>query len=447
MYLLYSALLALALLVSLPYWLFQMLRRNKYRAGLAERWGFLPERLVNVAKSEKRVIWVHAVSVGEVLAVSQLANEILTRWVGFRVLVSTTTETGQRLAREKFGAENVFYFPLDFAFAIRPYLNALQPVLVVLAETEFWPNFVRLCGANGAKIAAVNARISDSSLSGYRRVRFLLRHVLRQIDLYLAQSEVDRQRLVDLGAPEGRVQVTGNLKYDVAAPPRAAIVSSLRSALQKTGAGPVIVAGSTMDGEESLLLRAFEIVRGTHPRAVLIIAPRHPHRFQVVAEFVKSLGIPVWRRSLWSGEDLSGAVLLLDTIGELSSVYEVGDVAFVGGSLVEYGGHNILEPAQYGVPVIVGPHYANFRDMVNLFRWHDAVRVVGPAELPLCIIELLASETERTALGRRGRETLRAQTGATERTLAALKQLLPTDVAGDCAISSVPGAQSFQPPR
>ncbi len=133
MYLLYSALLALALLVSLPYWLFQMLRRNKYRAGLAERWGFLPERLVNVAKSEKRVIWVHAVSVGEVLAVSQLANEILTRWVGFRVLVSTTTETGQRLAREKFGAENVFYFPLDFAFAIRPYLNALQPVLVVLA--------------------------------------------------------------------------------------------------------------------------------------------------------------------------------------------------------------------------------------------------------------------------------------------------------------------------
>lgn len=179
-----------------------------------------------------------------------------------------------------------------------------------------------------------------------------------------------------------------------------------------------------MDGEESLLLRAFEIVRGRHPRAVMIIAPRHPQRFGSVGDFVKSLGIPMWRRSLWSGEDLGGGVLLLDTIGELSSVYAVGQVAFVGGSLVEYGGHNILEPAQYGVPVVIGPHYENFREMVNLFRWKDAVRVVGPAELPLCMVDLLSNEEDRLALGKRGLETLRAQTGATERTLNALKTLL-----------------------
>jgi 3-deoxy-D-manno-octulosonic-acid transferase len=399
-----------------------MVRRKKYRAGFRERWGRVPQRLENV--SGKRTIWVHAVSVGEVLAVSRLIYEMRTRLPQYRVFISTTTDTGQKLAREKFGAESVFYFPVDFAFAIRPYLQALRPVLVVIAETEFWPNFLRLSHSSGAKIAAVNGRISDRSQNGYRRVRFLLRRVLGQIDLYLAQSDEDRKRLLDVGAPQERVHVSGNLKYDVAPPVQAAIVASLRSSFEKTVAGPVIVAGSTMDGEESLLLRAFEIVRGRHPRAVMILVPRHPQRFQQVSDFVKSLGIPIWRRSLWSGEDLAGGVLLVDTIGELSSVYALGDVAFVGGSLVEHGGHNILEPAQFGVPVVIGPHYGNFREMVNLFRWKDAVRVVGPAELPLCMVDLLSNQDERLSLGKRGLETLRAQTGATERTIDALKSLL-----------------------
>jgi 3-deoxy-D-manno-octulosonic-acid transferase len=432
MYLLYSALLAVAIVVTAPYWLFQMLRRNKYRAGFRERWGRVPQA-VKVTRA-KRTIWVHAVSVGEVLAVSRLIYEMRARLPEYRIYVSTTTDTGQNLAQEKFGTENVFYFPTDFAFAIRPYLEALKPSLVVIAETEFWPNFLRLSHRSGAKIAAVNGRISDRSYRGYRRTRFWLRGVLEQIDLYLAQTEEDRKRLLDIGAPEDRVAVSGNLKYDVALPPQAAIVASLRSSFEKTAAAPVMVAGSTMDGEESLLLRAFEIVRGRHPRAVMIIAPRHPQRFETVGAFVKSLGIPMWRRSLWSGEDLGGGVLLLDTIGELSSVYAVGQVAFVGGSLVEYGGHNILEPAQYGVPVVIGPHYENFREMVNLFRWKDAVRVVGPAELPLCMVDLLSNEDERVALGQRGLETLRAQTGATERTLKALKSLLEN---GDQSASRV----------
>jgi 3-deoxy-D-manno-octulosonic-acid transferase len=425
MYFLYSALLALALLVSLPYWLFQMLRRNKYRTGLMERLGRVPSRLREAALAGKRVIWIHAVSVGEVLAVQRLVDEMRTRLTQYRIVISTTTDTGQNLARQKFGAENVFYFPLDFTFAVRPYLEALRPAMIAIAETEFWPNFLRLSHVSGAKIVAVNARISDDSWSGYRRVRFLLRRVLEQIDLLLAQTEEDRKRLVDIGAQPERVQVSGNLKYDVALPPVASIVSSLRSSFEKSTVGPVIVAGSTMEGEESLLLRAFEIVRGSHPCATMILAPRHPQRFQHVADLVQSLGIPLWRRSLWSGEDLGGAVLLLDTIGELSSVYAVAQVAFVGGSLVEYGGHNILEPAQYGVPTIVGPHYANFRDMVNLFRMTDAVRVVGPAELPLCFLDLLSNDSERAALGRRGLETLRGQTGATEQTIEALQSLLP----------------------
>jgi 3-deoxy-D-manno-octulosonic-acid transferase len=179
-----------------------------------------------------------------------------------------------------------------------------------------------------------------------------------------------------------------------------------------------------MEGEESLLSRAFEIVRGTHPKAVMILAPRHPQRFEQVAELLASLNIPFWRRSLWGGEDLSGGVLLLDSIGELAAVYRLAKLAFVGGSLVEHGGHNILEPAQYGVPVVVGPHYENFRDMVDLFRTADAIRVVGPAELPLCFVDLLTNEAERVGIGRRGLQTAASQTGATQRTLEALQTLL-----------------------
>ncbi len=421
MYFVYSALLALGLLLTLPYWLVRMWRTNRYRGGLSERLGKVPARL---AMSEKPTIWIHAVSVGEVLAVSRFVMDMRLRFAGFRTVVSTTTGTGQRLARDKFGAENVLYFPLDFAFAIRPCLNKLRPRLVVLAETEFWPNFLRLAKASGAKVAVVNARISDRSWPGYRRWRWLLRKILVNIDMFLAQTDQDRDRLIDIGAPADRVQVSGNLKFDVSPPAPPVIVASLRTAFNKTGAGPVIVAGSTLEGEESLLLRSFEIVRGSHRKAVLILAPRRPERFNAVLELVMSLGLPCWRRSLWSGEDLSGSVLLLDSIGELAGVYALATIAFVGGSLVEHGGHNILEPAQYGVPVLVGPHYENFREIVNLFRWQHAVRVVGPAELPLCIIDLLANEDERSELGRRALETLRSQTGATQRMLEALSQLL-----------------------
>ena len=422
MYLVYSALLALGLLLSLPYWLFQMMRHGKYRGGLSQRMGKIPERLR--APTSADTIWIHAVSVGEVLAVSRLIGEMRLRFPAHRIVVSTTTDTGQKLAAQRFGPDNLFYFPLDFASAIRPCLQALQPALVVLAETEFWPNFLRLAHQSGAKIAVVNARISDRSLRGYRWAQPLLRRVLSAVDLFLAQTADDRQRLLDIGAPSARIEVTGNLKFDVAPPAPPPIADSLRSAFHRTGAGPIIVAGSTMDGEERLILRAFEIVRGTHPRAVLILAPRHPQRFQPVAELVASLGITCWRRSLWSGEDLSSCVLLLDTIGELAAIYALGHLAFVGGSLIEHGGHNILEPAQYGVPVIVGPHYENFRDIVNLFRAANAVRVVGPAELPLCFVELLANESERLELGRRALQTLRAQTGATQRTLDGLATLL-----------------------
>ena len=425
MYLLYSALLAAGLLASLPYWMFGKRRHGKYREGLGERLGKVPPRLY---RQSTPAIWVHAVSVGEVLAVSGLVIGLRRRFPKYRVVVSTTTATGQKLAAKHFGEDSVFYFPLDFAFAIRPYLSALRPQLIVLAETEFWPNFLRLAHASDARVAVVNARISDRSRPGYRRFRFILKRVLRNIDLFLAQNSEDASRLREIGAPANRVQVSGNLKFDVSAPVPAPIVASLRSNFQQDGAGaePVVVCGSTVEGEEELLLRAFENVLASHPRAVMILAPRRPERFNEVAQLLEQLGIRFWRRSSWSGDAIGGGVLVVDTIGELASLYALADVAFVGGSLVPRGGHNIIEPAQHGVPIMVGNHTENFRDIVSLFQSQDAVRVVRPAEFHGVLMELLSNEEERIALGRRGADTLRSQMGATEKTLRALEQLLET---------------------
>lgn len=425
-YLLYSFLLAVAMLLSLPYWLYQVLRHGKYGRGFSERMGTVPARLVSPSANSpaRRVIWVHAVSVGEVLAVSGLIEEMRRRFPDRRIVVTTTTDTGQKLARKRFGDENVFYFPMDFAFAIRPYLRALRPELVVLAETEFWPNFLRLALAAGARIAVVNARISDYSWPRYLRFRWALRRMLAHIHLFLAQTAEDARRLQSIGAHAERVRVTGNLKFDVTQTSLPPIVESLRKALAAERAGPVLVYGSTVEGEEPLLLKAFENLRVEHPHAVLILAPRHPERFDQIAILLQQLGIPSVRRSRWQGDPLAGGVLLVDSIGELSAFYALADVAFVGGSLVPRGGHNILEPAQHGVAIVVGNHTENFREIVSLFQSRDAVRIVSMADLPLTLMHLLAHDAERLAVGRRALETLQSQTGATARTLDALQSLL-----------------------
>lgn len=424
MHFLYSAALALALLIGLPFWLVQMLRHGKYRAGVSERFGRVPARL-NVADAAGS-IWVHAVSVGEVLAIAGLVNELKQHFPKRQVFVSTTTATGQQLARKRFGEENVFYFPLDFAFAIRPYLKTLKPALVVVAETEFWPNFLDLTDASGAKIAVVNARISDRSLPRYLRLRWLLRRVLAHVNVFLAQSEEDKRRLIGIGAHADRVRVSGNLKFDISPVGAPAIVSQLRAAMITGVAGAVIVAGSTVEGEEPDVLRAFSRVLAVYPNALLILAPRHPERFGPVADLVAASGMRFWRRSQWNeAQPISGGIFLLDTIGELGAVYQLADIAFVGGSLVSRGGHNILEPAMYGVPVIVGPHTENFRDIIQLFQRADAVSIVeNPNAFSRELVSLLADSGRRRELGDRAAELVKQQSGATLRTLNTLESLL-----------------------
>lgn len=423
MNLLYSALAAVAFVLASPYWLLQMLRRGKYRAGLAERFGRVPP---NLWKSGPRLVWVHAVSVGEVLAIAGVVRELRTHYGENAIAVSTTTTTGKKLARERFGEQNVFYFPLDFAFAIRPYLRALRPQLVVIAETELWPNFLRLSHEARARIAVVNARVSDRSFPRYRAFRWFLAGLLRRADLFLAQGAEDARRLIEIGAPAERVRVSGNLKFDVGPAAGSEGLKRLRDIIGT----PVLVCGSTVEDEEEILLKVFRAVLARFPSATMVLAPRHPERFAAVAEMVRSSGLPFWRRTEWRSGAVSGGVFLLDSIGELAALYEIADVAFVGGSLAPHGGHNILEPARFGVATVVGPYTDNFRDIIDVFARHQAVRITTAAHLEATFLEMLADDELRRSLGERARQTLIANAGATSRTLQAIDELL-TAAAGE----------------
>lgn len=420
MYVLYSLLLAAVALLSLPWWAAQMLRLGKYRAGLAERLGFVPERL----KSTKAAsLWVHAVSVGEVLAVSRLITELQSAYPDIEVFVSTTTATGQSLARERFGKDRCFFMPLDLGFTVRAYLKALQPRMLLLAETEFWPNLLHLASKHGSAVAIVNARISDRSFPRYRRFQWFFRRVLSHVDVFLTQTTADAERLRAIGAPSERVRVSGNLKFDVRPHSATKLVNDLRTAITKDA--PVIVCGSTAEGEEAILLEAFQQLRQKFPATVMVLAPRHPERFDKVADLIASRGIPCVRRSLWSAAmRISGGVFLLDSVGELASIYALADIAFVGGSLVPVGGHNILEPAQYGAAIIVGPHTFNFREIVSIFAQGNALRVANAENLTGQLLALLTNTEERKQLGRRARELFEQHSGATQKTLQALRPLL-----------------------
>ncbi|HZU30247.1 MAG TPA: 3-deoxy-D-manno-octulosonic acid transferase [Candidatus Angelobacter sp.] len=422
MYVLYSLLLALVALLTLPWWVLQMLRLGKYRAGFKERLGFVPARLRNAAPGS---IWIHAVSVGEVLAISRLLTELRSKYPAKQIFISTTTITGQRLAHERFGEDHCFFMPLDFGFSVRAYLNVLKPRLLILAETEFWPNLLHLARKRGIAIAIVNARISDRSFPRYRRFHWFFQRVLSSVDLFLAQTSADAERLREIGAATERVRVSGNLKFDIRPSSQSALVNELRNAIGINSL--VIVCGSTAEGEEETVLQAFQQVREKFPSALMILAPRHPERFEKVAELIASLRIGSVRRSAWQpGQPITGSVFLLDSVGELAAIYALANIAFVGGSLVPTGGHNILEPAQYGAAIMVGPHTFNFREIISIFEKGSAIQTVTAESFSSALLALLQDRDEREQLGRRAKELFVQHAGATQKTLQALEPLLAT---------------------
>jgi len=430
-YLLRSILLGVALPFLAGYYLLRdrRLKKKQCRLSLPERFGRLPQGLHQPARG---AVWIHAVSVGEVLAIAPLVPRLRQRFPGRRIVISTVTETGQELAARQLGADATFYLPFDFAFACRRALGAIQPELVLIAETEFWPRFLREAKRAGARVAIVNGRISDRSFGKYRFWRNSMRPILAHVDLFLMQSEADARRVRAIGAAEDRVWASGNLKYDLALPATAPVVSWLEGEVEQQKRRPLIVAGSVAAGEESPVLIAFGVVQGQWPRALLVLAPRRPDRFDAAARLVEESNRRVQRRSQLSFHaaadpplDQGASVLLLDSVGELPGLYRLADAVFVGGSLVPAGGHNILEPASFGKPPLFGPSMENFREMAAQFlRAGAAIQVSCPEELADAWVELIQNGARREQMGRKARELVDQSRGATERSLKRVAALL-----------------------
>ena len=416
---LYNVMLLAGLVVSAPWWLWRLATTEKYREGLKERLGLTGLR-GKIGADARTIIWVHAVSVGEVLAVSRLVAELDAALPEFRVVVSTTTRTGQALARERFGMERVFYAPLDLPWAVRRRIEELKPRMLVLAETEFWPNLLAGCFRRGIPVVVVNARISDRSWPRYLRLKRLWRPILGRLTRVLAQTETDAERLRALGC--GGVAVGGNLKFDV----RASRESSATKLLEELGGGlRFVVAGSTLEGEEEELLAAWPKVLDSDPELVMVLAVRHPERLGSVVALLEGSGFRWRRRSAMGKAALAaGEIVLLDSMGELASMYSLAAVAFVGGSLVAAGGHNPLEPAQFGVPVVMGEHYENFRGIVEAMRRAGGIWIEEPGDLQIGLSELVADRRLAAEIGERGRAIYMAEGGATGRVVEAIRDVL-----------------------
>ena len=429
MYPLYTAAALCFALLASPWFLYQAWRHGKYLPTLAQRLGRLPAGL-NVDGDPS--IWIHAVSVGEVLAARALVSALRHRHPRLRLLLSTTTMTGQDVARRRVpDVDGLFYFPLDLPWVVRRVLDVVRPQLFVMMETELWPNLLRECRARGVRTVLVNGRISARSFPRYRLVRPFIRRVLADVDLCCAQGDESRRRLVDLGADPARVVVTGSLKFDsldTSPQGRDRVLRYFRVRESRL----VLMAASTLRGEEPAVLRAFRRVHATRHDALLVIAPRHPERFDEVEQLCREEGYRVERRSMLPVDAEPRAdIVVLDTLGELASLFQVATLVFVGGSLVNAGGHNILEPAVFGKPILFGPHMQNFAEIATAFLANDAaVQVRDEAGLEAAVLALVDDPVRRTALGAAARAMVEANRGARERTLEALERVLPSEPRG-----------------
>ncbi|HEY0460309.1 MAG TPA: 3-deoxy-D-manno-octulosonic acid transferase [Pyrinomonadaceae bacterium] len=408
-----------------------LLKREKYAAGFWQRLGFLPE----FAPDERRTVWVHCVSVGETNAARPLVEEILKQFPEHRLIVSTTTRTGQMHARDIFKAkaEQIFYFPFDFKFSVRRALRRFQPAVILLVETEIWFNFLREANKSGARVAIVNGRLSEKSFKRYTYIKNFIRRVLSYVDLALMQTNADAKRLMSLGAHPGKVKVSGNIKFDQSTP-ASDLTETFRERFAISKDAPLILAASTHAPEERWILEAFkklwkDSLEGL-PR--LLIVPRHPERFREVAEIIRETGFEWVRRSENPSErDKRAEIILLDSIGELRAAYPLAEIVFVGGSLIPHGGQSILEPAAAAKPIVTGFYTMNFAAAVKEFLEKNALIQLAEADeksiagqLARVFAELLQDSEKRAELSKNAFEVMQKNRGATARTIENLKQFL-----------------------
>lgn len=442
MYFLYSLLLAIGVGALLPRFAYDAARHGKYTAGLSERVG----RLMPLESDGRPVVWLHCVSVGETQAARPLVEKLVGRYPSHTLVVSTTTLTGQRVAREVFRgvAARVFYFPFDWATTVRRVLDAINPSAVLIMETELWPRFLRECRARRVPVAVVNGRISETSFRRYRMIKPFIGGAVNNLDLAVMQTEADAERIHALGLPRERIRVSGNIKFDADAEAtgQAQLTAQFRARFQMHEGSPLIVAASTHAPEERAVIEAFKAMcdakREKRPR--LLLAPRHPERFAEVASLLDDSGLSWARRSdAPQAKDAACDAILLDTVGELRAVYPLAELVFVGGSIAPVGGHNVLEPAASARCVVTGAHTSNFRAIVEDFLRHGALVQLPPlppgeasAALTRTFAELLSDDERRRRYGERALSTLEQNRGAAERTIEMLAPILaPTsDVRG-----------------
>jgi 3-deoxy-D-manno-octulosonic-acid transferase len=421
------AIVVLAVVLS-PWFAYQALRYRKYIVNFSQRMGRLP---VSFNLDGDDSIWIHAVSVGEALSARALLADLRERYPGLRLFLSTTTLTGQQIARTRLeNVDAVFFLPFDLPLFVHRTLRLVRPRLFIMMETEIWPNLLRACRRQGVKTMLANGRISSRSYPRYRLARGFFRTVLADVDRFCMQSDESARRIIDIGADPARVTVTGSLKFDSLESPAVAAARGAARVLRYfrlTASRPVFIAASTLKGEEGPVLSAFAAVRRAHPTALLIIAPRKPERFGEAEALARAEGLRVVRRTeLAVDAEPRADVVILDSMGELAYLFQVATVVFVGGSLVDAGGHNILEPAVHGKPIVVGPHMENFAEIVETFlRSQAAVQVRDGAELTEVVVRLVGDPVERARLGAAARALVEANRGAKPRTLDAVAALLP----------------------
>ena len=440
MYAAYSILIVAFFVVVSPYLLYQAVRYRKYVRSLPQRMGYLP---VSFNFDGEQSIWIHAVSVGEVLTARALLPELRQRYPHLRIFLSTTTMTGQQVARTNLqDVDEVFFLPFDLRFIVNRTLRLVKPKLFIIMETEIWPNLLRACQQAGVRTALVNGRISSRSYPRYRLARAFFRHVLANVDRLCMQSDESARRVIDIGAPADRVTVTGSLKFDSldlvslqepADSPyriqpmhdrgRNRVLRYFRVPPER----PVIIAASTLKGEEEHVFEAFQRVRATMSSALLVVAPRKPERFDEVERLARRSGWNVARRSeLRVDTEPRHDVVILDTIGELAQLFQVATAVFVGGSLVDAGGHNILEPAVFGKPIVFGPYMQNFAEIARTFLDNGAaIQIRNGRELEPVLVDLLRDPVQRARLGAAARALVEANRGARGKTLSVLAELLP----------------------
>jgi 3-deoxy-D-manno-octulosonic-acid transferase len=438
MYFAYSVLSLVVFAVVSPYFLYQAIRYKKYIGSLRQRLGFLPITF-NIDAEES--ILIHAVSVGEALTARALAADLKARYPRLRLFLSTTTIAGQQVARRSLpDVDAIFYFPFDWTFTVRRTLKLVRPRLFIMMETEIWPNLLRECRRTGVKTVMINGRISSRSYPRYRMVRPFFRRVLADVDRFCVQSEESARRLVDLGADADVVTVTGSLKFDslelpaatAHGKPRERILRFFRLSPNRT----VVVAGSTLRGEEAAVLQAFRRIKTTMPSALAVLAPRQPERFGEVERLSRDAGFVTIRRSeLPIDAEPRADVVVLDSIGELAQLYQLATAVFVGGSLADHGGHNILEPAIFGKPIVFGPHMQNFKEIAGAFLANDAaVQVHSARELEEALLALVTDPVRRARLGAAARALVEANRGAKTKTLEVIGELLPSGDASGRAV-------------